>query len=386
LAVTAHNGNVLGSGTFDNVSVASTVPAPWATQDIGGATPAGSATTSGGNSWTVQGGGGDIWGNVDQFRYAYQPLSGDGSIVAHITSQDNTDPWAKAGVMIKESTAAGSNYALMGTTAGNGYHFQYNYSNDVAGGNYTFPNAWVKLTRSGNVFTAYDSPDGQTWTQVGAPTTITMNSNALVGLFVSSHNINALSTAKFDSVSVTSSSSGALPSGWTNADIGSPTLMGSSTYNSGLFNIYGAGNDIWSTDDQFQYAYKTLSGNGTITARVASQSNTNPWAKAGVMIRATAATNQPYSVMAATPGNGEHFQYNYSGDVSAGANPLPVWLRLVRSGTIVTGYTSTDGQTWKQTSQVTLNLGTTATFGLFVCSHNGFQLGNATFDNVTVGP
>jgi outer membrane protein assembly factor BamB/regulation of enolase protein 1 (concanavalin A-like superfamily) len=386
MAVTSHSGNTLGSATFSNVSVTSTLPAPWATQDIGGATPAGSATTSGGTSWTVQGGGGDIWGNVDQSRFAYQPLSGDGSIVAHITSQDNTDPWAKAGVMIKESTTAGSNYALMGTTAGNGYHFQYNYNNDVAGGTYTFPNAWVKLTRTGNVFTAFSSPDGQTWTQVGAPTTITMNTNALVGLFVTSHNVNALSTAKFDSVSVTSNSSGALPSGWTNADIGSPQLMGSSSYNNGLFNIFGAGNDIWGTADQFQYAYKTLSGNGTITAQMASQANTDPWAKAGVMIRAAAAANQPYAIMAATPGNGEHFQYNLSGDAAGGANPLPVWVRLVRSGNTVTGYTSTNGTAWTQVSQVTLNLGTTATFGLFVCSHNGFQLGNASFNNVTVGP
>jgi outer membrane protein assembly factor BamB/regulation of enolase protein 1 (concanavalin A-like superfamily) len=386
LAVCAHNGNALGSATFDNVSVTSTLPSPWATQDIGGATPPGSATTNGGNSWTVQGGGGDIWGNADQFRFAYQPLAGDGSIVAHVTSQDNTDPWAKAGVMVKSSTTTGSNYALMGVTAGNGYHFQSNYTNDVAGGAYTFPNAWVKLTRSGNVFTAYDSPDGKTWTQVGAPTNITMNSNALVGLFVTSHNTNALSTAKFDSVSVTSSTSGALPSGWTNADIGSPSLMGSSSYGSGLFNIYGAGTDIWGTADQFQYAYKTLTGNSTITARIGSQANTNPWAKAGVMVRATAGANQPYAVMAATPGNGEHFEYNLTGDLAAGANPLPVWLRLVRSGNTVTGYTSTDGVTWNPSGQVTLNLGASATFGLFVCSHDQFQLGNATFDNVSVGP
>ena len=48
--------------------------------------------------------------------------------MARVTSQSDTDPWAKAGVMIKQSTASGSPYALLGVTPGNGIAFQYGFN------------------------------------------------------------------------------------------------------------------------------------------------------------------------------------------------------------------------------------------------------------------
>ena len=153
--------------------------------------------------FTVNGGGSDIWGSADQFNYVSQPLTGSGSIVARVTSQTNTSTWAKAGVMIKQSTASGSSYALLGVTPGNGVAFQYGFNGNVAGGSYTFPNGWLKLTRSGTTITAYTSADGNTWTQVGS-TTVSLADPVTVGIFTCSHNSGALSTATFDNVSVTS--------------------------------------------------------------------------------------------------------------------------------------------------------------------------------------
>ena len=80
---------------------------------------AGSASYSNG-VFTVNGGGADIWGGTDQFNYVSQPLTGNGSIVARVTAQGDTDRWAKSGVMIKQSTATGSNYAMLAVTPGNG--------------------------------------------------------------------------------------------------------------------------------------------------------------------------------------------------------------------------------------------------------------------------
>ncbi len=94
-----------------------------------------------------------------------QSLTGDGSIVARVTSQANTDPWAKSGIMIKQSTTAGSAYALLAVTSGNGVTFQHGYNASGGGGSYTFPGAWLKLTRAGSAITAYTSTDGTTWTQ-----------------------------------------------------------------------------------------------------------------------------------------------------------------------------------------------------------------------------
>ena len=88
-------------------------------QDVGGATPAGSSTYGAG-TFTVKGGGGDIWGTADQFNYVSQPSGGDLSVVARVTSQTATDPWAKAGVMIKQSATAGAPYALVAVTPATG--------------------------------------------------------------------------------------------------------------------------------------------------------------------------------------------------------------------------------------------------------------------------
>ena len=203
---------------------------------------AGSASYSSG-VFTVNGGGADIWGTSDQFNYVSQPLTGDGSIVARVTSQSNTDPWAKAGVMIKQSTTGGSIYALLGVTPGNGIQFEYGYNASVGGGSYTFPNAWVKLTRSGSTITAYSSADGTTWTEVGA-TTVSLTNPVTIGLFNCAHNGSALNTATFDNVSVTAYGS-PVPSPWADADVGSPAMAGSASYASGVFTVNGGGADIW---------------------------------------------------------------------------------------------------------------------------------------------
>jgi regulation of enolase protein 1 (concanavalin A-like superfamily) len=152
--------------------------------------------------FTVNGGGNDVWATLDQFNYVSQSLTGDGSIIARVTSQANTDPWAKSGVIIKQSSTAGSAYALLAVTPANGVAFQYGYNTDVSGGSYTFPNAWLKLTRAGPAITAYTSADGSTWTQVGT-TTIAMTDPVTIGIFVCSHNAGALNTSTFDNVSIT---------------------------------------------------------------------------------------------------------------------------------------------------------------------------------------
>jgi regulation of enolase protein 1 (concanavalin A-like superfamily) len=105
--------------------------------------------------------------------------------------------------MIKESATAFAPYSLLGITPDNGYTFQWTFEpQSISAGSYTPGNAWVKLTRVGDVITAYKSANGQTWTQV-ASKSVTMGSAATIGLFVTSHNSGALSTVTFDNVSVT---------------------------------------------------------------------------------------------------------------------------------------------------------------------------------------
>jgi hypothetical protein len=178
----------------------SPVPSPWADSDVGSPAVSGSASYANG-VFTVNGGGADIWGGTDQFNYVSQPLTGGGSIVAQVTSQSNTNGWAKAGIMIKQSTASGSNYALLAVTPGNGISFQSGFNTLTSGGSYNFP-VWLKLTRAGNTITAYSSTDGTNWAAVGS-TTVSLTNPVTIGLFNCAHNNSALSTATFANVAVT---------------------------------------------------------------------------------------------------------------------------------------------------------------------------------------
>ena len=175
-----------------------------ANADIGAVTVTGSASYSGG-VYTVSGGGEDIWLTADEFHFVHQSMTGDGEIIARIVSQDNSHPWAKTGVMIRDGLNADAANAMMGLTPGNGAGLFYRTSTGVTSQRTNTTSAstpiWVKLTRSGNTLTGYTSSNGQDWNWVGN-ITISMSSTVDVGLAVSSHVDGVLATASFDNVSV----------------------------------------------------------------------------------------------------------------------------------------------------------------------------------------
>jgi regulation of enolase protein 1 (concanavalin A-like superfamily) len=181
-----------------------------------------------------------------------------------------------------------------------------------------------------------------------------------------------------------------VPAGWTDVDIGSPGMVGSATYNAGTFTVSGGGADIWYASDQFNYVYQSLTGDLTITARVASQQNTDSWAKAGVMIRETTAANASYVSVLLTPAYGVNMQYrpvtggNAVHLAQVAALVAPYWVRLVRSGNTFTGYSSADGVTWTQVGSISLTMASSATAGLVVTAHNNSLLNASTFDNVGI--
>ena len=201
-------GNVSSASAALNVTTSpiNTLPSPWLTQDVGAVGVAGSAIYNNG-TFSLVGSGTDIWDDIDQFRFVYQTLSGDGEIKARVVSQTNSNAWAKAGVMVRESLATGAKEAATVVTPGNGVSFQRRlvtnsgagYSTKVTG--YVAP-LWVKIARSGSTITSYYSTNGTTWTLIGTDN-ITMTT-AYIGLCVSSHANTTTSTGIFDNVTVTS--------------------------------------------------------------------------------------------------------------------------------------------------------------------------------------
>lgn len=124
---------------------------------------------------------------TDEFHFVHRSLTGDGTIVARVASQDNSGEWAKAGVIMKESLTPRSAYATMMTTPGHGVRFQSGFNTDVAGSEGKSPR-WLRLTRTGATITGYESTNGTAWTKVSAVTLATLPRTVQVGLFVTSPN------------------------------------------------------------------------------------------------------------------------------------------------------------------------------------------------------
>jgi hypothetical protein len=184
----------------------------------------GSFTEGPTGTYTITASGTDITGEADEFHFAYKMMSGPGSIIAKILSVGDTDPWAKAGVMIRETLEPGSKHALGCVTPGNGVAFEGRVTTDGASfsANQTEITAphWVKLERdlSGN-FTVSHSDNGTTWVAVtGAPVQgIQMAANVYIGLAVTSHNAEATCQARFSNVTITGN---VTQQQWMNQDIG----------------------------------------------------------------------------------------------------------------------------------------------------------------------
>jgi hypothetical protein len=178
-------------------------------------------------TYTMTASGADIWAvngvEADEFHYAYKMLSGAGSIVARIESIENTNAWAKAGVMIRETLDPDSAHAFACITPANGVASQGRYNTGGASfnmnqGGITAPH-WVKLERdiSGN-FTVSHSANGSVWQSVqgATPQNIPMSTNVYIGLALTAHDAALTCEAKFSNVTMT----GTVGPQWTNQDIG----------------------------------------------------------------------------------------------------------------------------------------------------------------------
>lgn len=183
------------------------LPPPWIDGDVGTVEIPGTASwlSYGGGTFTVRGAGDDIFQTADEFHFVHQSLVGDGEIVARVASQQNTSEYAKAGVMIREDLSPGSRYAFVPVTPLHGTGFERRtqpdaFASGTPGPAVTVP-YWTRLLRAGNLFRAFASPDGASWTEIGSAT-IPMAASARIGLAVTSHDGSRLGQATFDQVTL----------------------------------------------------------------------------------------------------------------------------------------------------------------------------------------
>lgn len=206
------------TATFDSVMTGNpapapvppvTCPSPWTCADIGNPTPAGSDSFDpNSGTWTVNAGGADISGTADQFRFDWQQVTGDVSVIADVTAQTVSSTQAKAGLMIRASSdPAAPNYAVV-VTPGAGIKVQRRSTVGASTTKLANPAGTVpryfEITRVGSTFTAYTSSNGTTWTLIPGSTTNmpTMPATTLVGLAVTSHNSAAIGTVTISQVAL----------------------------------------------------------------------------------------------------------------------------------------------------------------------------------------
>jgi regulation of enolase protein 1 (concanavalin A-like superfamily) len=186
-----------------------------------------------------------------------------------------------------------------------------------------------------------------------------------------------------------------LPNPWVNTEIGTAT-GGSATYSNGVFTVKGAGSDIGGTADNFHYMYQPVSGDLTITARLASRvigGTSND--KVGIMIRETTASNArrvSLIIDASTVNSVANRARMVSRSATGGSSAIvdgtgqsiPVFLKLQRSGNVFTSYVSTDGVTYTQVGSVTISMASSVLVGAAVCSRDAASVNTSTFDQVSV--
>jgi hypothetical protein len=362
------------------------LPAAWLSADLGVVGEPGSAVFSN-DFFSIRGSGADIWGPADAFRFVYQPLQSDGEIIARIDTLTNTNPYAKAGLMLRESADAAAAHVVLDVKPDTGIEFMTrsasgDFTSFVAGSTQPFP-VWLKLTKTATTITGAMSADGHAWTVVGRadlPTT-----PLLAGMVVTSHNNSVTAEALFGQVSISVST---LPSPWSVTDIGDVGAAGGAVAAGRTFTVKGAGADIWDSADAFTFMFQAVSSNGQITTQVTSLDNTDTYAKAGVMMRASVDPSSPHVILDVRPGGQiELMTRGASGDetafIAGTMVSFPVSLRLARTGAVITGYVL-NGSEWTAVGSVRSPLPSAALTGLAVTSHRAGTLTTAVFNSTTV--
>ncbi|MEO3808858.1 hypothetical protein ABGB17_07625 [Sphaerisporangium sp. B11E5] len=138
----------------------------------------------------------------DKYYFVHQPLTGNGSITARVSDmtgqmrlpdavpgmrniKEGVVPWAKAGLLVRQSLKQGTPYAAVMLTGGHGVRMQYNYIHDVPGGPHNGPQ-WLRLTRTGDTVIGHESDDGTTWTEVATVKLAGLPETVEIGLFATS--------------------------------------------------------------------------------------------------------------------------------------------------------------------------------------------------------
>ena len=193
---------ISGSPLLNGLEVAPVLPRPWKTSVVGNMDhDLRGGVSHGDGQWMISGAGVDIWATNDGFRYVHQAANGDVLLETWVTHLQNANAWSKAGIMIRETTAANSRHAFLGVSSRNGLVFQ---TRENTGGTTRTVKKTVGLgypyglrfVKTGNQITGYISTDGLTWLEHGTMT-LALPNDFTVGMAHTSHATGIMGAATF---------------------------------------------------------------------------------------------------------------------------------------------------------------------------------------------
>lgn len=372
-------------------------PQNWQFGDIGGPAIQGEVCEDN-STWDIRAAGADIWNTRDEFFYVYRSLDGDIDIEARILSIGDSHFWAKGGVMIREGLGGDARNVFMGITQQGRYTFQRRTivldstrSTRSEEGSVTLPH-YVKLEKRGNKFYGYQSADAQNWNLVDS-IEIAMQGQLYVGVAATSHDETSLNSTTISEVKTNIPGGGGtacnIPTGWEGQDVGSVAIAGEACANGDQLSISASGSDIWSSEDQFYYVYQPMLGDWQLSARILSIGESDPWAKAGLMIRESLDANAKNAFVASTAGRRWSFQHrdNTADETIGNLNEsteftFPHWIRLTRRDKDFYGYYSVDGVNWELVGTANIDVPDQILLGIASTAHNNNVLNEVVFDQV----
>ena len=362
----------------------------------------------------VTGSGNDIWGRNDQFHFDQHSVYGDLSIEMHIDSFDVDEDWGKGGLMIRDTLATNSKHFSVYMTKGRLAN-QWRPCTNCNSGHNDYPRNWdrsldIKITKTGNVFEAFFKKLGQDeWVKFGVTRTIDFtNEYFYVGMAVTSHDNSKTAELKGEDFKITGDSYyfpsaapsiSSAPTAYINSqDIGSVGIAGSAVKSSdGLVTVTGSGYDIWGRNDQFHFVKRSASGDISVEMLVEDFVSTGHWwAKGGLMIRDTLATNSMhFSIFFTKSGNRLANQWRHCTNCNSGHNAIPtimdrsLWLKITKIGNVFEAYTKKlDSDEWVKFGLTrTINFSSSSFYvGMAVTAHDNNRVATLTGSDIVVLP
>lgn len=370
-------------------------PPGWTAQNIG--TPPSPGTvnyTAATGQIDVTGPGHVIDYNADSFQFIYQPLQGDGEIVARVAGFTIPASYPHAGLMLRASLAANSAHAEIFATTNNGIGFR---SRDTAGASMDNQSridggtpVWLKLARLGSAVTAYTSSDGIIWKTLGAVPVLPLSGTVYVGLSVMSTDYQGGGISSFDHLAFRQA--GAVPTEAVTTNflgvagtVGTASSLGGSP---GAYVLTSNGRDLGGDAPSFLFFHVPFTGDGEIRARVTGMSVLGDNSTVGLMIRDSLQPGALYaSIALSTAGLTRRHIVEEGGNpiyVSASGTPV-LWLKLARHGVLFSAFSSADGVTWNLIGKpFAIALGPNVLFGLTMISagNDGEAFAQASVDQV----